>query len=149
MQIYRLPVQSPESLPINPVKWMRAWQKRNNEISISGVHHEDDGVTNAATASFELCSVCFVPPCPARHFSWLQESTPCCIQSPVFMCTENVFWLVFACINSATSDVTSARLSGGYRPVRSICFAGILDNVHFYHITLTEIEFPLMHFCVS
>lgn len=25
---------------------------------------------------------------------------------------------------------------------------GISDNVHFYHITLTEIEFPLMRFCV-
>lgn len=47
------------------------------------------------------------------------------------------------------SDVTLARLSGGYRLARSICFPGILDIVHFYHITLTEIEFPLMHFYVS
>lgn len=50
-----------------------------------------------------------------------RKTHPVARTSPVFTI---LFWLVFVRINSAASDATSARLSGGYRPVRSICFSG-------------------------
>lgn len=40
-----------------------------------------------------------------------------------------VLAVFFLRINSAASDATSARLSGGYRPVRSICFAGAFQTM--------------------
>lgn len=50
-----------------------------------------------------------------------RKTHPVARTSPVFTI---LFWLVFVRINSAASDVTPSRLSGGYRPVRSICFTG-------------------------
>lgn len=69
-----------------------------------------------------LCSVFDL-----SHSVLLSTSADCRKTHPV-ACTNPVFtmlyWLVFVRINSAASDATSGRLSGGYRPVRSICFAG-------------------------
>lgn len=62
----------------------------------------------------------------AQHFSWLQESTSRCARE---WCLRFCFGWFFLRINSAASDATSARLSGGYRPVRSICFAGAFQTM--------------------
>lgn len=105
--------RGPESVPINLSKRTRV--QRNKTSAADG---ED-----AATVSFwssALC-LCFIPLWPAQPSADRKNTHPVPRTNPVFMI---LFWLVSVRINGAASDATSARLSGGYRPVRSICFAG-------------------------
>lgn len=94
-------------------------------------------------------SLCIALFCSARGLIEWNNKPLCKVLNVSVYAYDNFVWGFVLDGQHQISDVTSARLSGGYRPVSSICFPGISDVVHFYHITLTEIEFPLMHFYVS
>lgn len=136
---------SPEGLQssqINLSKETRARQDRSNGTGI---------VEMPSPFPFEILvfCVCVILLCPAQHFSWLQENTSRCASARV-RCLRCCFGCFCLRINSACiwCDLrqTLWRLSTSEI---HLFRGGISDNVHFYHITLTEIEFPLMHFCVS
>ena len=135
--------------------------KSADEISISKVNCGDDGVTSAAGGYFAFW---VRPACHIQHCSVLAHTLiewnklfPFtdqlrCVTTYVCVCPLcfGLFWA-----DSQKKHTTAHFLCDLCQTFwwlstsGSICFPGITDVVHFYHITLTEIEFPLMHFYVS
>lgn len=62
-------------------------REKTNEISISGVDHEDGGVTNAAAVPFELCALfSSFHLCPAQHLQLITgKHVPLHMQSSVYV----------------------------------------------------------------
>lgn len=131
----------PESVQINPSQPTRAWQEGTNQTSIRG--------GDSAAASFLklwlLCLLSSPPSCSALQLSAGKHR-------PSHARVQR-FGFCFGCFSRVlTAQHRMRPLPDSLEAIDQLdpfVSPGISDNVHFYHITLTEIEFPLMRFCVS